>query len=144
MAKLSGNDIELPVREEAIYVKARVRQQKAEFDAARELYRQIIGPQRTETAAKAQFMLGETFLLQERYDDALKEFLKVEILYPIPEWQSFALLEIGKCHARRSEIDNARKAFTDVVERYPTLPAASEAKKQLEALTKPSETSSSP
>ena len=143
-AKLAGDEIELPVREEATYVKARVKQQKAEFDAARELYRKIIGPQRTETAAKAQFMLGETFFLQERYDEALKEFLKVEILYPIPEWQSFALLEIGKCHARRSETDDARKAFNEVVEKYPTLPAASEAKRQLESLAKPSETSSSP
>jgi len=141
---LADDSVELPVREEAIYVKGRVRQQKAEFDAARELYRKIIGEQRTETAAKAQFMLGETFLLQERFDEALKEFLKVEILYPIPEWQSFALLEVGKCYARQSEMENARKAFADVIEKYPNLPAANEAKKQLEVLSKTSDTSSSP
>lgn len=142
--KLADESVEMPVREEAIYVKGRVRQQKAEFDAAREFYRKIIGEQRTETAAKAQFMLGETFLLQERFDEAIKEFLKVEILYPIPEWQSFALLEVGKCYARQSDIENARKAFADVVERYSQWPAAAEAKKQLEALAKTSETSSSP
>lgn len=141
---LSGDSIEMPVREEAIYIKGRVRQQKAEFDAAREQYRKVIGEERTETAAKAQFMLGETFLLQEKFDEAIKEFLKVEILYPIPEWQSFALLEVGKCYSRQSEIENARKAFADVVEKYPILPAATEAKKQLEALSKTSDTSSSP
>ncbi|MBX9653058.1 tetratricopeptide repeat protein [bacterium] len=140
--KLADESVELPVREEGLYVKGRVRQQKAEFDAAREFYRKIIGEQRTETAAKAQFMLGETFLLQERFDEAIKEFLKVEILYSIPEWQSFALLEVGKCYTRQSDIENARKAFADVVEKYSQMPAAAEAKKQLETLAKTSASSS--
>ncbi len=51
--RLMNDSVEKPTREEAAYVRARVHQQKAEFDQARELYRSIIGVERTETAAKA-------------------------------------------------------------------------------------------
>jgi TolA-binding protein len=135
--RLMNDSVEKPTREEAAYVRARVHQQKAEFDQARELYRSIIGGEKTETAAKAQFMLAETLFLQERWNEAIKEFLKVSILYPIPEWQSLSLVEVGKCYARQSQWGEAKKAFDEVIIRYGSLPAAQEAKKQLELLDKP-------
>jgi TolA-binding protein len=143
-AKLAEDSVDRPVREEAVYVRARVLQQRADFDKARELYRSIIGPERTETAAKAQFMIGETYFFQERFDDALKELLKVEILYPIPEWQSLALLEVGKCHDRKGERDAARKAYEDVVTKYGQQPAAAEAKRLLESTTQRAEVKPTP
>lgn len=123
------------VREEALYIKARVRQQKSEFDAARSIYQEIIGPERTETAAKAQFMIGETYLLQERYDEAIKEFLKVQILYPIPDWQALALVEIGKCYVGKSDNVKAKQSFEEVLAKYGDQPAAAQAKAQMEMLT---------
>ncbi len=82
-------------------------------------------------------MLAETLFLQERWNEAIKEFLKVSILYPIPEWQSLALVEVGKCHARQSQWGEAKKAFDEVIAKYGSLPAATEAKKQLDLLDKP-------
>jgi TolA-binding protein len=135
--RLMNDSVEKAAREEATYVRARVFQQKAEFDRAREMYRSIIGGERTETAAKAQFMLAETLFLQERWNEAIKEFLKVSILYPIPEWQSLALVEVGKCHARQSQRGEAKKAFEEVIAKFGSLPAAEEAKKQLGLLGEP-------
>jgi TolA-binding protein len=131
---LAAEKVDVATRDEAIYVRARVHQQKAEFDRARELYRTIIGPDRTETAAKAQFMVGETLFLQERWGEAIKEFLKVSILYPIADWQALALVEIGKCHLRLGEVAESKKAFNEVVEKYGNYPAARQAKEQLELL----------
>jgi TolA-binding protein len=138
-SELQSGSVDAGTKNEAVYVLARVHQQKAEFDQARELYRSIIGPERTETAAKAQFMLAETLFLQERWNEAVKEFLKVAILYPIPEWQSLAMVEVGKCYSRQSQITEAKKTFEEVIERYSQLPAAEEARKQLQLLeTSPS------
>jgi cellulose synthase operon protein C len=134
---LAADKVDTATREEAIYVRARVHQQKAEFDQARELYRQVIGPDRTETAAKAQFMLAETLFLQEHWSEAIREFLKVNILYPIPEWQSLALVEMGKCHVRLAQVAEAKKAFEEVIEKFGGLPAAPQARQQLELLSAP-------
>jgi TolA-binding protein len=123
-----------PTRDEAMYLKGRVLQQRAKFDEAREVYRQVVRGERTESAAKAQFMIGETFFFQERYDEALKELLKVQILYPIPTWQAAALLEIGKLHEKRGEIAEALAAYETVVNDFPNEPAAPEAKQRRRAL----------
>lgn len=123
-----------PTRDEAMYLKGRILQQQAKFDEARDVYRQVVRGERTESAAKAQFMIGETYFFQERYDEALKELLKVQILYPIPTWQAAALLEIGKLHEKRGETAEALAAYETVANDFPNEPAAPEAKQRRQAL----------
>lgn len=71
-----------------------------QFDQAREAFQRCIAsPQgnKTETAAQAQFMIGETYFHQRDYKRAFREFLRVEPLYDYPVWQAAGLLEAGKC-----------------------------------------------
>jgi len=51
-------------------------------------------------AARAQLMRGETYFHQKNYHEAIREFLKVDILYDAPSWQAAALLEAGKVYER--------------------------------------------
>jgi len=85
---------------EADYVVGRALAAQADFEGARREYLQAIHSTtggKTETAAMAQWMLGETYFHQENYDAALREYLRVEILYAYPRWQAAALLQAGKC-----------------------------------------------
>ena len=119
------------LRGEAYYVQGRALQQQARFDEARQRFGRLIGNGRGELAAKAQFMIGETYFHQRKYAEALKEFLKVEILYEFPQWQSLAILEVGKCHLKRDEKADARSAFEKVARRFPKSAAAKEARRLL-------------
>jgi TolA-binding protein len=85
---------------EADYVIGRALAAQADFDGARAAYGKVIQSAtggKTETAAMAQWMIGETYFHQENYEAALREYLRVEILYAYPRWQAAALLQAGKC-----------------------------------------------
>ncbi|HBO43758.1 MAG TPA: hypothetical protein DD670_07470, partial [Planctomycetaceae bacterium] len=72
---------------EADYVVGRALAARAEFDAARDAYQRVIRSPRgakTETAAMAQWMIGETYFHQKNFEAALREYLRVEILYAYP------------------------------------------------------------
>lgn len=134
-AKEAQEKIQDPVlRGEATYVEGRAHQQLARFDEARECYARAAGAEKSELAAKAWFMTGETFFHQKRYDEALRTFLRVEILYPYPKWQAMALLEVGKCHERKKEPTEAVKAYRAVLEKYADQTAAGQARERWAAL----------
>lgn len=71
-----------------------------QFDEARQAFQRCIASpegNKTETAAQAQLMIGETYFHQRDYARALREFLRIEPLYDYPVWQAAGLLEAGKC-----------------------------------------------
>ena len=97
---------------EVDYVLGRCLAARADFQAAREAYRNVIRSKqgaKTETAAMAQWMIGETYFHQKNYDSALREYLRVEILYAYPRWQAGALLQAGKCREQLGEWKAARR-----------------------------------
>lgn len=113
---------------QALFVQAKALQQRAQFDQARELYAEALSDQRDELSAKSQFMIAETYLHQRQYRAALREYLKVEILYSQPEWRSMALLQIAKCHQSLNEADDARAAVEKLLQQYPDSEAAKQAR----------------
>ena len=83
---------------EVDYLLGRCLQSRAacDFDAARAAYRRAIDSPvggRTETAALAQWMTGETFFHQRRYDDTIAAYDRVVRLFDWPRWQALALLQ---------------------------------------------------
>jgi TolA-binding protein len=89
---------------------------------------------RTETAAKAQWMIGETYAAQCDLDQALKAYYRVESLYNYPQWKAAALVQAGKCHELQGEYPNAALVWQQVVGRYAKTPYAAEAAQRLERL----------
>ena len=74
---------------EVDYARGRSLQGLAKFDEAREAYQAVIEARKGgDLAARAQLMRGETYFHQKRYDEALRELLKVDILYNAPKWQA--------------------------------------------------------
>jgi cellulose synthase operon protein C len=82
---------------------------------------------KTETAAMAQWMIGETYFHQKNYEAACKEYLRLEILYAYPEWQAGALLQAGKCCAQMGDAKQAEELYQRILKVYPKTSFAKEA-----------------
>jgi TolA-binding protein len=81
-------------------------------------YRMVTDKHSGPTAARAQFQIGECYFAQKRHEDAVRELLKVDILYAYPEWSAAALYEAGRCFEAMSKPDEARAQFAQVQSEY--------------------------
>jgi len=119
---------------EVDYIRGRCLAAQGKFADAREAYRAVIrSPEgsKTETAAMAQWMIGETYFHQKNYQQARREFLRTEILYGYPKWQAGALLEAGKCHELMAQWEEAAETYLRLVKRYPESEFTEEATRRL-------------
>jgi TolA-binding protein len=136
--RLRALDAKSPVQHQVDEVVGRAWKQQARFDKARDAFQSVIRSEfgtRTETAAKAQFMIAETWLLEKKLDKALEEYLKVDSLYSFPEWQSAALLQAGKCDEQLGNKPAAAKSYQLLLQKFPNSEFAADAGKRLKALT---------
>jgi len=121
---------------EVDYLIGRCLASQGKFDDARTAYRQVTHSEiggKTETAAMAQWMIGESYFHQKNYEAAVREYLKVEILYAYPTWQAGALLQAGKCHELLGEWKQASELYAKLLKSYPETPFAADASKLLQA-----------
>ncbi|HEY1784928.1 MAG TPA: tetratricopeptide repeat protein [Pirellulales bacterium] len=119
---------------EADYVIGRALASQGEFAAAREAYGRVIRSTtgaKTETAAMAQWMIGETFFHQESFDEAVAAYLRVEILYDWPRWQAGALLQAAKCQELLGQHKQAIETYDRLIKTYPDSEFTEEAKRRL-------------
>ncbi len=121
---------------EADYVIGRCLADQVDFDGARKAYRKAIQSAhgaKTETAAKAQLMIAESFFHQKNFEAALREYLRVEILYAFPAEQAAAVLQAGRCHERLGEWKQAAETYARLIKAYPDTMFAKEANQRLRA-----------
>jgi cellulose synthase operon protein C len=133
-AKIADEHPQFEQQYEVDYLLGRCLANRADFEAARQAYgRAIHSPSgdKTETAAMAQWMIGETFFHQKNYQAALKAYMDLEILYAYPTWQSVALLQAGKCRERLGDKPAAAELYQKVLKTYSDTAAAKEASKLL-------------
>jgi TolA-binding protein len=122
---------------EVDYLIGRCLASRADFQGARDAYLKVIrspAGAKTETAAMAQWMIGETYFHQKNYEAALREYLKVEILYAYPTWQAAALLQAGKCRDLLGESKEADRLYARLMDEHPGTEFAQEAARRM---TKP-------
>ena len=111
---------------------------RALFAEARQAYEQVIrspSGEHTETAAKAQLMIAETFFHQRDYAGAFRAYMQVEVLYDYPELQSAALMQAGKCRQLQGNSEAAADLFRQTLKSYPGTRAAEQAALQLQRET---------
>jgi len=115
-------DSKNPFLYQAEEVLGRSLKNQAKFEEARKVFQQITeseNSRRTETAAKCQFLLAETLMIQENFKAALLAYLQVDIQYKFPEWQAPALFQAGMCHEALNEWAQALKTYQDFLKRFP-------------------------
>lgn len=81
-------------------------------------YEAVIASHTGETAARAQFQIGECLFADGAHERAAREFLRVEILYDYPAWSAAALFEAGRCFEALNKNGEARAQYRRVLEEY--------------------------
>jgi TolA-binding protein len=104
------------------------------YDDARRAYQKVISGHNGETAARAQFQIGETYLAEGKFDQAIPALLAVDDVYAYPSWSARALLESGRAFEQLKQADHAREQYKLVVSKYADSSEAVVAKDRLGAL----------
>lgn len=105
-----------------------------QYDAARASYQKVIATHNGETAARAQFQIGETYLAEGKFEEAIPALLAVEDVYAYPNWSAKALLEAGRAFEEMKQNDQAKEQYTHLVDKYKDAPEAKLAQQRLGAL----------
>lgn len=116
-------------------VLGRAYKSQAKFDEARAAFQKVIkdtNAERTETAAKAEFMNAETYLLQQNYKAALESFVRVDILYDFPEWQAPALFQAAACDEQLGDWSQVVRDYEMLIKKFPKSEWAEKSKPRLE------------
>jgi TolA-binding protein len=95
-------------------------QNQGQYPQAVAEYRRVTDETGTETAARAQFMIGECYFLQKDHAEAVRQFLKGAYGYPYEEWVGNCHFEAARCFEILKQIDQARQSYRVLVAKYPT------------------------
>lgn len=82
-------------------------------------------------AADAQFFLGESFYVRDRFEEACPEYQKVVDRYPQSPRRALAMLRMASCLERMGKRDEAVTWFRRIVETYPGTNEALAARERL-------------
>lgn len=116
-----------PQRAELDYARGRALQGVARWDEARSAYQAVIEARKGgELAARAQFMVGETYFHQKDDKAAIREFHRLAYTYDAPRWQAAGLLEAGKVYERLDQWAEAAETYKEVGSKFASKPAAAE------------------
>lgn len=107
---------------EAEEVLGRAYKNQRQWDKARAAFERSLGhsaAKGTETAAKSQLMIGETYWFQEEWKKAQENYLKVYYNYPrFPEWQAPALFQAGLCDEKLGDPEQAAKTYKELITKF--------------------------
>ncbi len=109
-------------------------QNQNQLDAAKATFLQVTKESRTETAAKARFMMGQCALAAKNNAEAAEHFLEAAFGYPYEEWQCQAHFEAAKCFIELKDVEKARESLETVTKRFPNHIRAKEATTLLASL----------
>lgn len=119
---------------EFTFVKARALETRGLYDDAEELYLKVIESESgrgSETAAIAQWRIGEIHFHRESYSVAIESYQKVDMLYNYAQWKTAAILQAGKCQEHLGNWKHAATLYTQLIKRFPESTMATQAKERL-------------
>lgn len=109
-------------------------QAEPDFERARSYFKQVIQDEfgrGTETAARCQFLIAETLLIQKDLKKAVIEYYRV-YSYPYPDWQARGLYQMAMCEEALGDRNAWVRTLTDLVNEFPSHELAAAAKQKLD------------
>jgi TolA-binding protein len=132
---------------EFTFVKARALEARGLLDDARTLYVEVIESDSgagSETAAIAQWRIGEVHFHRENYSVAIEAYRKVETLYDYDQWKEAATLQAGKCQEHLGNWKHAAKLYTQLIKKFPESEMALQARERLTLIDRHAKNSMQP
>ena len=99
---------------------------------------------RTEAAAEAQFLLGETYYQLKRWQDASGAYSAAIQNYPRSGQVPESYYKRGKAQESLGQLDAARGSYEQLIKTYPDTPSAGLAKQALDRLGRQAATPARP
>ncbi len=124
---------------EADYLLARCHIAKADFDAARTLLLRItnLSPEQVSPTlvARSGWMIGETYMMQHKYEEAVESYQKVLSTPKETYWHAASAFQIGKCAELCQDPNGAIEWYRKVRDKFGASPFAKTADERLGQLT---------
>lgn len=120
VSRIQSQFPECDCRDDVDYIKARCFISKALFDDARQILDRIAREPThpsPDLAARARWMMGETFLMQRRYAEAVRAYEGVLETGSSLYWQSAARMQIGQCYEVLRDGSAARNAYQSLLDK---------------------------
>lgn len=132
-------------RTEVDYLLSRCLIARAEFDSARTILLAIVehakrevglNPNRPSTlAARSAWMIGETFMMQQRYEEASQAYGQV-LQFPTESfWCAASIAQRGLCAEQLNRVQEAKEHYEKVITDFPESPFAQNARTRLSGLS---------
>jgi tol-pal system protein YbgF len=93
---------------------------------------------RSELADRAQWYIGESYMLDGKFQQAVAAYDAVIANFPTGAQAPFAYYKKGVALVRLGQTERAREAWTEVMKRHPDSDASALARQGLDRLAKPS------
>ena len=104
------------------------------FGKAREFFEAVIYDEfgrGTHTAARSQFLIADTRLMEKDYAGASREYFKVSTLYGYPDLQAQALYQAGACQLEIGQAEEAVETWQSLIKDFPESAIAKDAEQRL-------------
>ena len=119
------------------YLLARAAMLQIDFDQARNHLRRITesaAAKDTSAAARAQWMLGESFFLEQNYNAAIAAYKSVTGLLEMQPWQTLALMQTAKCFELLNQSCDALAVYQQIASSAQDEKIRQEATSRMEAI----------
>lgn len=135
LSSIEPNHPKFALQHEVDYLIGQCYASDMQMHAARAAFGKVIrstSGAKSETAALAQWMIADTHQQEQNYQQAIREFLRVSVLYDgFPNWQASALLGAGNCFERLGDERSADNAYAQLIDRFGESSFAREAAERL-------------
>lgn len=103
---------------QARFGQAWAREQQQRYAEAIEAYRPVASSNAA-LAPRAQFQIGECLFALRKHEEAVREFLKVDVLFADSEWAAASLYEAARCFDELAKAGESRRQIEELLKRFP-------------------------
>ena len=109
---------------------------RLDFDGGRSILEKVIrNPVSvSELRGRAQWLIGETYFLQEKFPDAIDSYRRVEGIDPEGQWVAAALVQAGKSFERLGRTREASVCYSNLINRFADSPHSQAARTRMAAI----------
>lgn len=109
---------------------------RSQFDDARGLLEQVVRSSETDRGlrGRAQWLIGETYYLQQRFADAIEAYRRVEGIDPGGIWVAASLVQAGKSFEQLGRTRDAAVCYGNLLSRFADTAHADLARRRLAAI----------